>query len=256
MHIKRNAKEAFRHFLLRSGLNGAYLAFRAASGQNVGHLRARTLGERFSAIYRNRVWLRGRADGSLSGLGSELENTKAIRQRLPELLARLDTKTVLDVGCGDFNWMRQLELGCRYIGVDVASCVIEQNIQNYAAANRTFYALDATTDPLPSADTILCRDVFFHLSFADIWALLRNVRLSGISTMIATNDAVTEFNADIQSGDFRLINLTKPPFSFPHSEVSIPDDEVSAGRVLAVWKLSDVPQHGFAETRANLQTGK
>jgi SAM-dependent methyltransferase len=171
---------------------------------------------------------------------------------LPELLARLNTKTILDVGCGDFNWMRELELGCQYIGVDVASCVIEQNIRNYAAANRRFYALDATTDPLPPADTILCRDIFFHLSFADIWALIRNMRRSGVSTLIATNDAVTEFNADIQSGDFRLINLTKPPFSFPRSELCIPDDEVSAGRVLAVWRLSDLPQHSSGENRASI----
>jgi len=249
MNVSRNAKEVFRHLLLRSGLNRAYLAFRAAKGQNVQHLRARTLRDRFSTIYRNRVWLTGRPAGSLSGLGSELENTKAIRLRLPELLARLNTKTMLDVGCGDFNWMSQLELGCRYIGVDVVSCVIEQNIRNYAAANRTFFALDATTDPLPPADTILCREVFFHLSFADIWALIRNMRLSGVSTMFATNDAVTDFNADILSGDFRLLNLTKPPFCFPRSELSIPDDEVSPGRVLAAWRLSDVPQRGSPEMR-------
>jgi SAM-dependent methyltransferase len=251
MHVKRNAKEVLRHLLLRSGLNGAYLAFRSARGQNMDHLRARTLRERFSTIYRNRVWLTGRPYGSLSGLGSELENTKAIRRRLPELLARLHTKTILDVGCGDFNWMSRLELDCRYIGVDVASSVIEQNIRNYGSVNRTFYDLDATTDPLPSADTILCREVFFHLSFADIWALIRNMRLSGVSTMIATNDAGTDFNADILSGDFRLLNLTKPPFCFPRSQLFIPDDEVSPGRMLAAWRLSDVPQHGSPETRGN-----
>jgi SAM-dependent methyltransferase len=252
MQIKRNAKEVVRHVLLKSGMNGAYLAFRAATGQNVEHLRERTLSERFSAIYRNQVWLAGRADGSLSGLGSDLENTKTIRLRLPELLARLNTKTMLDVGCGDFNWMRQLELNCRYIGVDVAPCVIDQNIRNYGSANRTFYALDATTDPLPPADTILCREVFFHLSFADIWALIRNMRASGVCTMIATNDAGTDFNADILSGDFRLLNLTKRPFCFSRSELCIPDDEVSPGRVLAVWNLSDVPRHASSK----IQTGK
>src|ERR1017187_7115540 len=108
MQIKRSAKEVVRHLILKSGLNGAYLAFQTAKGRNVEHLRSQTLRERFSAIYRNRVWLEGRADGSLSGLGSEFENTRSIRLHLPGLLTRLNTKTVLDVGCGDFTWMQNL----------------------------------------------------------------------------------------------------------------------------------------------------
>lgn len=239
--IKRRATEVIRHLIFKTGLSTAYVALRAARGANVQHLRSRTLGERFSAIYRNRVWLNDRPSGSLSGLGSELEKTKGIRLGLPGLLASLDTRILLDVGCGDFNWMSAVSLGCPYIGIDVAESVIELNTQRYASLHRSFLAVDATKDPLPRADTALCREVLFHLSFKDIWALIRNLRASGVSRLIATTDPSTDFNADILSGDFRLLNLAKAPFRFPCPDFFIPDDEVSPGRVLAAWRVSSLP---------------
>jgi SAM-dependent methyltransferase len=242
MQIERSAKEIVRHLILKSGLSKAYLAFRTARGQNVEHLRSQTLSERFSAIYRNRVWVNNRSAGSLSGLGSELENTKTIRQRLPRLLAEIGAKTVLDVGCGDFNWMSNVELGCAYIGIDIAPEVIALNKLNYDSPTRTFYGLDATRDRLPLADTVLCREVLFHLSFADIWAFIHNIRSSGALMLIATNDVVTGFNSDIVSGDFRILNLAKSPFRFPRPFLSIPDDEVSLKRTLEVWRVSDLPK--------------
>ena len=242
MTIERNTRELLRHVLLKSGLNRIYRALRAVKGENLEHLHAKTLSEKFSSIYRNRIWLNGRADGSLSGLGSELKNTKSIRLHLPELLGSLHTKTLLDVGCGDFNWMNCVSLNCQYVGVDVAQQVIDQNTQRYGTANRTFLTLDATKDPLPPVDTVLCREVLFHLSFNDIRSLIQNLRANGVSILVATNDIATGFNSDIVSGDFRLLNLTKPPFRFPMPEFSIPDEGVSPGRILGAWHLKDLPK--------------
>jgi SAM-dependent methyltransferase len=238
MGVNRDIKEVIRHLILRCGLDGAWLALRTARGQNVEHLRQSTLAERFSAIYRNRIWLNGRTQGSLSGLGSELENTNSIRQHLPDLLAGLNTKTLLDVGCGDFGWMRELALNCDYIGVDCVQDIIGLNTATYGSPKRHFRVLDATTDPLPHADTVLCREVLFHLSFEDILALIRNVCASGASNLITTTDVATGFNADILSGDFRILNLTKAPLHFPPPDLSVPDDGVLAGRTLGVWKVS------------------
>lgn len=241
MHLERDIKEMVRHVIARSGLNGAYLALRAARRQNVEHLKERSLAGRFSAIYRNGVWLNDRAQGSLSGLGSEVERTKSIRLQLPELIARLNTRTLLDIGCGDFNWMRELNINCDYIGVDCVKDVIARNNATFGSPHRIFFTLDATADPLPQADTVLCREILFHLSFEDIAALIRNVRASGATTLIATTDLATDFNADIWSGDFRMLNFHKSPFHFPPPEFSIPDDEVTSGRTLGVWELSNLP---------------
>jgi hypothetical protein len=102
--------------------------------------------------------------------------------------------------------------------------------------------MDATRDPLPQADTILCREVLFHLSFADIWRLVENVRRSRSSLLIATNDNSLKYNADILTGDFRMLNLHKAPFFFPSPAQSIRDDSVLPDRTLSVWKVADLPE--------------
>jgi hypothetical protein len=101
--------------------------------------------------------------------------------------------------------------------------------------------LDATVDPLPPADTVLCREVIFHLSFRDISRLIENIRSAGASCLIATTDESIKFNADIPSGDFRNLNLTKAPFLFPPPLLSIPDGFVSPHRSLAAWKVRALP---------------
>jgi SAM-dependent methyltransferase len=235
-------KELVRHLITRTGLSGLHLRVRKTLGQNVDHLFAESLEERFSVIYRNRVWLNGRQSGSLSGLGSEIENTKSVRQRLPDLLQSIGTQTVLDIGCGDFNWMKEVEITCQYVGVDIVREMIEANRSSYGSQTRSFRTLDATCDPLPEADTILCREVLFHFSFRDIWSVVANFRKSGALFLVATNDSGLTMNADIRSGDFRTLNLLKPPFSFPSPFLWIPDSSVLPNRVLAVWRISTLPQ--------------
>jgi hypothetical protein len=213
-----------------------------ANGQKADHLKCASLAERFSEIYKTGVWLNGRATGSLSGDGSDLGSTASIKQRLPELLGILNTKTLLDLGCGDFNWMKDLPCPQRYIGVDIVPDLINLNAALHGSEKRSFQVLDATVDPLPQADTVLCREVIFHLSFRDIGRLIENMRTMGASFLIATTDESIRFNADIPSGDFRNLNLTRGPFLFPPPLLSIPDDAVSRKRSLGVWNVPALPQ--------------
>lgn len=237
----RIAKEVSRDLIAKAGLGRLHLSVRKLRGQNVDHLYRQTLAERFSAIYENKVWLNGRSSGSLSGLGSDLASTNDVRGRLSDLLASLDTRSLLDVGCGDFTWMKEVSFPFTYLGTDIVPEVIAANNAHYASDRRSFQVLDATSDPLPSAGAILCREVLFHLSFSDIGRLLRNVRRSYATFFIATNDNSLEYNADIRSGDFRLLNLHRTPFHLPAPHQSIPDTGVAEFRTLSVWRLSDLP---------------
>jgi hypothetical protein len=65
-------------------------------------------------------------------------------------LKSLETKVLIDVGCGDFTWMKELALDCKYIGIDIVSDVIECNRRSYGAEDRMFRVLDATSAPIPS----------------------------------------------------------------------------------------------------------
>jgi SAM-dependent methyltransferase len=243
MSLIRTAKEVTRDLIAKAGFGRLDISIRKFRGQNVDHLFLASLSERFSAVYENRVWLFGRSEGSRSGLGSELQKTQRVRKRLEELLKTLDTRSLLDVGCGDFTWMKEIQFPFEYIGIDIVAELVAANNVAYRTERRFFQVLDATRDPLPEADTILCREVMFHLSFQDIRRLIKNIRHSGSAFLVATNDNDLKYNADILSGDFRMLNLLKSPFFFPSAAELIPDDGVLADRTLSVWKVTDLPEY-------------
>jgi len=242
MALSRTLREIIRYLITRTGMTGVYLRWRKAMGQQVNYLDHARVQDRFSTIYENAVWRNGRAFGSLSGAGSDLESTGTIRAQLPSLLESLGTRVLLDIGCGDFNWMKELALDTDYIGADIVESVIKTNISKYQTKNRTFLVLDAIHDSLPASDTVLCREVLFHLSIDDIWRVIENIRLSGTQYLIATSDSDIRFNSDIISGDFRLLNLHRPPFHFPKAEAQIQDASISAARTLSVWKIVNLPE--------------
>ena len=175
------------------------------------------------------------SDTPLSGAGSSLEATAALRQALPSLLNELNAKTLLDVGCGDFFWMQHVAIEQNYVGIDVVDSVIAMNTKLSARPGREFLTRDATADELPDADVVLCREVLFHLSFNDIRKVLRNVLSKKRSYLLATTDRRTVFNSDIPTGDFRILNLEAWPLKFPPPDRMIDDCAVSSRRVIGVW---------------------
>jgi hypothetical protein len=58
---------------------------------------------------------------------------------------------------------------------------------------------------------------------------------------MATNDPTTFFNANIESGDFRIINLERAPFHFARPAIAIDDSQIMPGRILGVWQVSTLP---------------
>jgi len=236
----RDLKEMLRMAIAMSGLSRVHAKFRRLRGENVSHLFIKDRAGRFARIYEAGVWLNDRSSGSLSGLGSDPANTVQMREGLPKILEELGVKRLLDIGCGDWSWMRHVELRCGYIGADIVPSVIESNRSAYAAPGRSFVVLDAVTDPIPDCDAVLCREVLFHLSLADARALIANVSRSSARFLLATTDIATSFNSDIITGDFRILNLRKRPFHFPEPMGEIPDDDLLAGRRIAIWRLSDL----------------
>jgi hypothetical protein len=103
-----------------------------------------------------------------------------------------------------------------------------------------FEVSDSIAGPLPKADIALCREILFHLSLADAMATLGNVRCA-VSWLIATTDTTTWFNSDIPTGEFRVVNLRRPPYRFPMPRRIIVDDAVREGRVLGLWSTADLP---------------
>ncbi|MFF3855558.1 methyltransferase [Micromonospora sp. NPDC002575] len=238
--MKATVRELVRHTLYATSLDHLLLRRRRARGQDVGYLDAPDRRQVFAEIYDRGIWLTEENADCLSGAGSSLRSTAQLREALPALLTRLGATSLLDLGCGDFTWMRHVDLGVPYVGVDIVPGVVEANRRQHATPQRTFHCLDAVSEPLPAADAVLCREVLFHLSLADARRVLDNVGESGARYLIATTDEATGFNSDIKTGDFRVLNLRRRPFSFPAPLCQFADDAVQAGRVLGVWRTADL----------------
>lgn len=228
MSLSRSIKELVRK-----------VSFLWMGGRKLDHL----AGDRrtnFSIIYERKLWTHGDEQVPLSGLGSSLEATASLRRSFPEILRKINTRTLLDIGCGDFTWMQAVELPCAYYGIDIVESVIEANQQIFASPVRQFYVVDAVLEIPCPADTVLCREVLFHLSFADGIAVLKNSLIMGCEWLLLTSDGSTSINADIESGDFRVLNLRKHPFNLPEPIYKIDDSAVLEKRMTGVWTAHQV----------------
>ena len=190
----------------------------------------------FTHIYRTNAW---RGAESLSGKGSDLHNTVNIRSILPEILAELGVRSILDAPCGDFHWMQHVDLeGVTYIGGDIVAPLVVENQRRFGRPGREFRHLDITKDDIPKVDLIFCRDCLFHLSFADIDAALRNFRRSGSTYVMTTTLDFSGPNVDIPTGEFRPLSLLIAPFRFPPPLRLVREEE--SAKHMGVWRLADI----------------
>jgi hypothetical protein len=203
------------------------------------------LAQRFTRIHETNLW---GADTSVSGVGSELDATAAIRERLPGLLKELGVRSMLDAPCGDHRWIANLDLELdRYVGVDIVPSIIEALRKRHECdARRSFLLADMTRDSLPRCDLILTRDCLVHFSFATLQRALRNLKASGAVWLLATTFPELERNDDIEDADWRPLNFEIAPLNWPTPLEVVNERCTEAGgayadKSLALWRLSDLP---------------
>ena len=169
----------------------------------------------FGRMYTRNSW--GNIE-SVSGGGSDLEQTRAIRREIPSVAETLGIRTMLDAPCGDYNWMQRVRLALdEYIGADVVPELIEENARRYGSATRRFVVLDICHDELPTVDLILCRDCLVHLPLQLAAEAVRNFARSGSRYLLATTypGIVARNKPLLITGNWRPLDLTLPPFSLP-----------------------------------------
>lgn len=173
----------------------------------------------FKHIYNKRYW--GDQE-SVSGPGSSIGQTVAIRRELPRIINEHGIKSMIDAPCGDLHWMRHLlaQLDITYVGGDIVDDVVARASHAYTGTNAEFRTFDITTDAFPDVDLWLCRDVLFHLSYKRIDMALRNFTRSNVKfILLTTHSEPTITNRNIATGDFRRLDFFKAPFNIPPSIV-------------------------------------
>lgn len=173
----------------------------------------------FENIIRNHHWR-----DALCGTGSTISFTEPLRGQLKSILEKYNITSMLDVPCGDYSWMSITDLpdNFTYTGGDIVDFMIEDNRKKYPGVN--FINIDISSQFLPDADLLFCRDCLIHFSSADIIQTFKNIANSNIKYVMLTSYHDNCYNnIDIATGSFRPISFTKPPYDFEDPLESIVD---------------------------------
>jgi len=205
--------------------------------------RRRSVEAIFQDIYRQKLW--GDRE-SVSGTGSKALQTEKVIQFIPAVVRQHNIQSMLDIPCGDFNWMKMVDLGnVKYIGADIIDEMIADNRKHYETPGRTFIKADVIADALPKTDLIFCRDCLVHFSDDHLKRAIENLKRSG-ATYLLTTTFPEHDNKNIVTGNWRGVNLQKPPFNFPEPLLLFNEgyhqaDSGNADKSLALWRLTDLP---------------
>ncbi len=205
------------------------------------------------------------------------------KQHITSIKNILDDKvnSILEIQCGDGydieNCKALQDKNLNYIGVDVVDEVIQDNRQYFRnEKNKLFITLDASNEPLPKADLVICSSMAEYLPIANIWSLLENIRDTQ-AKYIAFDYYISpindlKINEDIKLKNFnetedeeteiknyktknnqnivkkidekdtkpikRAINLTQAPFYFPMPSCLIPTKDTNHS--IALYKMENI----------------
>jgi hypothetical protein len=223
------------------GLRAAYHF--ARFHYEAARLRRSTAEEMFTDICRGNKW--GGTE-SVSGGGSDLFQTRVVRETLPSALREFSVHSMLDIPCGDFHWMKHVGLeSIDYTGAEIVTDLVRRNGQQHQAPNVHFCKLNLVEDKLPKVDLVFCRDCLVHLSFKDTFIALHNICDSDSTYLLTTTFTGRQHNSDIVTGMWRTLNLEVSPFSFPPplmviNEECTEGDGAFSDKSLGLWRVSDI----------------
>jgi SAM-dependent methyltransferase len=167
--------------------------------------------EVFGAIYETDRWQGG------SGAGSTASASAPYRHVVQRLLASVEVRSVVDVGCGDWQVGSLIDwAGVRYTGLDVVGSVVEADARRFGSRGIRFEQADVRISPPPRADLLLIKDVLQHWPNGDIQLFLSRTvpryRYALITNDIASVHYPGQVNEDIEMGASRALDLLAPPF--------------------------------------------
>jgi hypothetical protein len=190
---------------------------------------------------------------SISGMGSNFFQTRIIREAIPAIISQYNIKTFLDAPCGDLFWMKyviddNLSDLDQYTGADIVNDIVIANTLKFSNAKVKFIQINLITDNIPKSDLILTRDCFIHLSFKNIFRILKNYKKSKSKyILISTYTQKDRINRDIDDTrlNFRALNMQNFPFSFIQPMLIINEGCTEMGgnysdKSLALWETNQL----------------
>ena len=185
----------------------------------------------FYFIYKSNHWRdyqKPLENESISGLGSDFKITKNLINELDIFIKKNSIKSILDVGCGDFNWIKYLIKNNRnleYLGLEIVNKIVEKNNEIYSNSKINFICIDVLTKNLPkNYDLLIIRDFFIHIKNEDISSMLKKIKFSNCKFFAINNFPNVKKNVDVNGyGHHRMVNIEIKPFDLNNTFYKIDD---------------------------------
>jgi hypothetical protein len=224
----------------------------------------------FSQIYENYGF--GSTE-SRSGPGSTLSETEILREKIKLIVKEKNIKSVTDIPCGDFNWMKEIVFNFEsYVGGDIVENAIKLNNEKYSNSKIKFIDFDLINDIIPESDLLIVRDVIGHLPLDEGKKVIQNILKSNCKYLLSTTWAkktkdgwtkcnfgdVDRENEGVSYGMFYPVNLMAEPFNLPEPEMFLEENvyvdnfENGNRKVLALWDLSKIKNYSIGYFRSRL----
>ena len=211
------------------------------------------ISEYFDNVYKYQKWIDNKyKDQPLSGNGSSIYNTTILINDLKKLIIKYNIKSIVDCGCGSFNYLVPLldffESNIEsYLGIDIVSSVINQNNNNYSNNKINFLNDDiCNTDKINNYDLIICKEVLMHLSTDLIIKFLKNVKKYNCKYILVSsfrNEKPLPYYAGfVEYGALHKNNLFNPPYNFGGPLEVISQNDDTDEHKLYLWKVDDIPE--------------
>ena len=171
--------------------------------------------------------------------GSHL--TQNVLKNLKTFIINNNIKSILDIPCGDFSWIKELIKNekLKYVGWDIVNEIIEHNKKKFLLENVDFFCKDIVNENnFGNYDLIFSRDFFIHINNNDIKKIINNIRKSKAKFFACSNNLDLLINKDILVGQHRKINLSIEPFNLKKTYSSF--YEGSGDRYINIYKISDL----------------
>ena len=164
----------------------------------------------FDRIYLTDEWNGG------SGPGSHPSNTAKYVKFLNSFIRENSIKSILDIGCGDWQLMSMVDLsGVRYKGIDVSPVAT-----SFARSKAPAWA-DISNENIEniteSFDLVHIKDVLQHLEFSECRRILEIISSRHKSALVV-NEHPPASN-DIKNGQYRPLSIVAEPLCWPRATV-------------------------------------
>lgn len=110
------------------------------------------------------------------GYGSKISSTEVQRGWIPEVIKKYNIKTIADIGAGDMNWIKHVDLaGAEYTAYDLVPR--QECVQQF----------DIIQEIPPKVDMIMCLWVLNHLPYNHCRQAIANLKASGAKYLMMTD---------------------------------------------------------------------